>query len=245
MSSRERFERDGFVAIGSFLSRSEVATCLREVERYVAEVIPGLPAEHVFYENKDDLTTLKQLQRMHEHDAWFGEFFADKPQRLAETLLGTEVVGKNLQYFNKPAAGGQPTPPHQDGFYFKLNPPHALTMWMALEDVDEENGCVRYVKGSHRKGMREHGRSGTLGFSQGMTDFGRQEDLAAEEAMPAAPGDLLAHHALTIHRAEGNLSATRSRRALGFIFYSIEAREDLVAEELYRRELVKQQQGKI
>jgi hypothetical protein len=32
---------------------------------------------------------------------------------------------------------------------------------------------------------------------------------------------------------------------LGFIFYSIEAREDLVAEELYRRELVKQQQGKI
>ena len=138
---------------------------------------------------------------MHEHDAWFGEFFADKPQRLAEDLLGTEVVGKNLQYFNKPAAGGQPTPPHQDGFYFKLNPPHALTMWMALEDVDEENGCVHYVKGSHLKGMREHGRTGTLGFSQGMTDFGRQEDLAAEEAVPAAPGDLLAHHALTIHRA--------------------------------------------
>ena len=76
MSSRERFERDGFVAVESFLSRSEVATCLREVERYVAEVIPGLPAEHVFYENKDDLATLKQLQRMHEHDAWFGEFFA-------------------------------------------------------------------------------------------------------------------------------------------------------------------------
>ena len=150
------------MAVESFLSRSEVATCLREVERYVTEVVPGLPAEHVFYEDKDDLATLKQLQRMHEHDAWFGEFFADKPQRLAEDLLGTEVVGKNLQYFNKPAAGGQPTPPNQDGFYFKLNPPHALTMWMALEDVDEENGCVRYVKGSHLKGMREHGRVSLL-----------------------------------------------------------------------------------
>ena len=61
MSSRERFERDGFVAVESFLSRSEVATCLREVERYVAEVVPGLPAEHVFYENKDDLATLKHI----------------------------------------------------------------------------------------------------------------------------------------------------------------------------------------
>ncbi|MDG2123620.1 MAG: phytanoyl-CoA dioxygenase family protein, partial [Verrucomicrobiales bacterium] len=130
-------------------------------------------------------------------------------------------------------------------FYFKLDPPHALTMWMALEDVDEENGCVRYVKGSHLKGMREHGRTGTLGFSQGLTDFGREEDLAAEEAMPAAAGDLLAHHALTIHRAGGNSSATRSRRALGFIFYSVDAREDIEAQEAYRKELAKQQEGKI
>lgn len=245
MSRRELFESDGFVAVGSFLSGGEVEVCLRELARYVSEVVPGLPAEHVFYEDKDDLATLKQLQRMHEYDGWFGEFFAGKPKRLAEELLGTEVVGKNLQYFNKPADGGQPTPPHQDGFYFKLDPPHALTMWMALEDVDEENGCVRYVKGSHLKGMREHGRTGTLGFSQGLTDFGREEDLAAEEAMPAAAGDLLAHHALTIHRAGGNSSATRSRRALGFIFYSVDAREDIEAQEAYRKELAKQQEGKI
>lgn len=245
MNRRGVFESDGFVAVESFLSVEEVDSCLRELERYVAEVVPGLPPEHVFYEDKGDVGSLKQLQRMHEHDAWFGEFFAGKPQRLAEELLGTAVVGKNLQYFNKPADGGQATPPHQDGFYFKLDPPHALTMWMALEDVDEENGCVRYVKGSHLNGMREHGRTGTLGFSQGMTDFGREKDLADEEAMPAGPGDLLAHHALTIHRAGGNFSATRSRRALGFIFYSVDAREDLAAQEAYRKELAKQQEGKI
>ena len=208
-------------------------------------MVPGLPPEHVFYEDKGDAGTLKQLQRVHEHDGWFGELFAGKPQRLAEELLGTAVIGKNMQYFNKPPGVGQPTPPHQDGFYFKLEPPLALTMWMALEDVDEENGCVRYVKGSHLNGMREHGRTGTLGFSQGMTDFGREEDLVAEEAMPAAPGDLLAHHALTIHRADGNGSATRSRQALGFIFYSVDARDDVEAQAAYRAELAKQQEGKI
>jgi hypothetical protein len=47
-------------------------------------------------------------------------------------------------------------------------------------EVDAENGCVRYVKRSHRDGMREHGRTGTLGFSQGMTDFGSDDDLARE-----------------------------------------------------------------
>ena len=57
---------------------------------------------------RDDPTSLKQLQRMEEHDPWFGEFFNGRPRGLAEELLGTEVVGKNMQYFNKPPGIGQP-----------------------------------------------------------------------------------------------------------------------------------------
>ena len=89
-------------------------------------------------------------------------------------------------------------------------------MWLALDVVDEENGCVRYVRGSHRRGMRPHGRTGVLGFSQGITDYGQPEDLADEIAFPAQPGDLLVHHALTIHRADGNRSATRHPTLFGF-----------------------------
>jgi len=86
-----------------------------------------------------------------------------------------------------------------------LQPNEAVTMWMALEPVDEENGCVRYVKGSHKKGMREHRRTQTLGFSQGMTDFGTDEDLANEVFFHTQAGDLLVHHSLTIHRADGKI----------------------------------------
>jgi phytanoyl-CoA hydroxylase len=146
-------------------------------------------------------------------------------------------VGKNLQYFNKPPGVGQPTPAHQDGYYFKLDPPEALTMWLALDDVDEENGCVRYVRASHRRGMRPHARTNVLGFSQGITDYGTVDDMAGEIAFPAKPGDLLAHHALTIHRADGNRSATRSRRSLGFIYYAARAREDQVVVDAYQAQL--------
>jgi phytanoyl-CoA hydroxylase len=34
-----------------------------------------------------------------------------------------------------------------------LDPCEALTMWLVLEKVDEENGCVRYVRGSHKHGI--------------------------------------------------------------------------------------------
>lgn len=144
---------------------------------------------------------------------------------------------RNMQYFNKPPGIGQPTPPHQDGYYFMLEPCEAVTMWFALDDVDEENGCVRYVRGSHRRGMREHARTQTLGFSQGIVDYPTDTDRECEITFPAKPGDLLVHDAMTIHRADGNRSATRSRRALGFIYYSERAREDADAHAAYQRNL--------
>jgi phytanoyl-CoA hydroxylase len=142
-----------------------------------------------------------------------------------------------MQYFNKPPRIGQPTPAHQDGYYFMLEPNEAVTMWLALEPVDEENGCVRYVRGSHKHGLRPHGRTQVLGFSQGMTDFGTADDLRNEVFFPCQPGDLLVHHALTIHRADGNPSEHRTRKALGFIYYARHAQEDVVKKQAYQESL--------
>ena len=165
-------------------------------------------------------------------------------KQLAELLLQGPVAGKNMQYFNKPPQIGKATPPHQDGYYFMLDPCEALTMWLALEEVDEENGCVRYVRGSHRRGLRPHGRTQTLGFSQGVTDYGTPQDLADEVAFPAQPGDLLVHNAMTIHRADGNLSRSRTRQAIGFIYYSERAKEDEVAYAAYQKRLAEEMKAK-
>jgi len=113
----------------------------------------------------------------------------------------------------------------------------ALTMWVALDIVDEINGCVRYVKGSHKNGLRPHRRTKTLGFSQGISDFGSELDQTHEVMCLAQPGDLLAHHAMTIHRAEANRSERQSRRALGFIFYGESALEDEAAHRAYNQKL--------
>ncbi|MCP4846448.1 MAG: phytanoyl-CoA dioxygenase family protein [Verrucomicrobiaceae bacterium] len=241
----EAFARDGYVLMPAFFSADEVGECLKNLERYITEVVPGLGSEEVFYEERENPETLKQLQSMHLHDEWFGNFFQGRVSQLACQLLGSEVIGRNMQFFNKPAGIGKPTPAHQDGFYFKLNPPLALTMWLALDPADEENGCVRYVKASHLKGMRPHALTNTLGFSQGVSDFGKRDDEVNEVTITALPGDLLAHHALTVHRAEGNRSPVRERRALGFIFYSVDAVEDPEGRDKYRRQLATQQEGKI
>ena len=127
-----------------------------------------------------------------------------------------------------------------------FEPNEALTMWLALEQVDEENGCVRYIPGSHLTGMRPHRKSGTLGFSQGIQDY-TEEDMYREEPILAEPGDLIIHHAMTVHRANGNHSEFRHRRAMGMVYYSAEATVASDKVTAYQQSLVEEltAEGKI
>jgi phytanoyl-CoA hydroxylase len=244
----QQFEEDGFVALPSFVHGDDLDELMANVDRFIADIVPQLSAEQVFYEDREDPSTLKQIQHMADHDPWFHELFMNSRFReVAELLLNGPVVPKNMQYFNKPAGIGKLTPAHQDGYYFMLDPCEAVTMWFALDEVDEENGCVRYTKASHQLGMRDHARTNTLGFSQGISDYPTDSDRKHELPMLGSPGDLLVHHAMTIHRADGNKSATRSRRALGFIYYSERAKEDAAAHAAYQLKLAEQMKaaGKI
>jgi phytanoyl-CoA hydroxylase len=116
-----------------------------------------------------------------------------------------------------------------------LEPTEAVAMWLALDDADEANGCMRYIPGSHLRGMRKHGRSGTLGFSQGITDYS-DADRSAEVAIPARPGDLIVHHCLTIHRADANHSQ-RQRPAIQLVYFSDRAKEDVERKAAYQAKL--------
>lgn len=233
---KKNYDRDGCVFIKGFLRKEEVDQINKELKEFIDKQVASMPSNYVFYEDNSDPSTLKQLQDIHRYRSFFETILkGSRFEEVAGVLLEDKVIGKNLEYFNKPARIGKPTPPHQDGYYFMLNPPQAITMWMALEDAGEENGCVRYIPGSHKKGMRPHGRTKTLGFSQGITDYG-DEDFAAEIPFPARAGDLLIHHAMTIHRADGNKS-NRSRRALGFIYFGESAREDVEAKKAYQQKL--------
>lgn len=235
---KSTYDRDGYVRLPGFLNPDQLKDLLANLDRYVSEIAPGLPNTDVFYEDKAQSDTLKQLIRMSQHDPWFGRMMDESEfTRLAELLLGRETASRNMQFFNKPAKIGLPTPPHQDGYYWMIAPCEGLTMWLALEEVDEKNGCVRYATGSHLKGMRPHSQTNTLGFSQGLTDFPNADDRATEVVMRAQPGDLLVHDAKTVHWADGNTSETRSRKAMGLVYFSDRVREDKEAQAVYQKKL--------
>ncbi len=230
---RDRFVRDGFVIIPGFLSGAALSEVRSNLDRYIREIVPGLPESDAFYVDRSRPETLKQLQHMN-GDPYF-ESYSRNPHwlGLAQDLLGEEARSRGPEWFNKPPGTEAPTPPHQDNYYFNLKPPNVLTVWVALEPVDEENGCLRYVPGSHQEGIRPHGRSAILGFSQGITDYG-PADVEREVRVCLQPGDAAVHHGNTIHRADPNRSGTRHRPAFAMVLEGVSCRRD---EEAYARYL--------
>jgi phytanoyl-CoA hydroxylase len=239
---KPQYDRDGFVIVRQFLSPAEFAEVKRELDRYVSQVVPTLPDSHAFYIDRSKPETLKQMQHM-EVDPFFREYVKHpRWTDLAAALVGEPVVAQPSEWFNKPPRSNSPTPTHQDNYYFNLKPPNVITIWLALDKVDEGNGCLRYVRGSHANGVRPHGRSEILGFSQGITDFG-DHDREREVPMLLEPGDAIAHHGNTIHRAEPN-NSDRNRRAFAMVLKGISCQRD---EEAFARytEALKAQHNKM
>ena len=73
MGRRANFERDGFVAQPSFYGVDELLAIEDALRRFIAERISELRAEHVFYEDKSNLSTLKQIQQLHKYERFFEE----------------------------------------------------------------------------------------------------------------------------------------------------------------------------
>ncbi len=233
------FDRDGFVVVPQFLPAEELETLTGNIERYIRDVVPTLSDADAFYQNRTRPETLKQLQHM-ACDPFF-DAYRHNPRwtQLAATLVGEPVEGMEPEWFNKPPGAQHPTPPHQDNFYFCLRPPHVVSLWLALDRVDEENGCLRYVPGSHLRGLRPHRPTSILGFSQGVSDYG-PEDEHRERAVFLQPGDLLAHHGETIHRADPNRTRDRHRRAFAMVYRGVSCRRDPQAYERYEEAMREQ-----
>ena len=71
---------------------------------------------------------------------------------LVSQLIGEDIILWGSQVFCKPPLTGKEIPWHQDGQYWPIRPISTCSVWIALDDAMPENGCMRYIPGSHAGG---------------------------------------------------------------------------------------------
>ena len=237
------YDRDGFVLVPGFLPPDDLQSLADHIARYIRDIVPTLPDKAAFYQDRTRPETLKQLQNMSQHDPYFARYRSQPGWRaLAQTLIGEDAEPSQPEWFNKPPGTQHPTPPHQDNFYFNLSPPKVASIWVAIDPVDDGNGCLRYSPGSHRRGIRPHNPTAVLGFSQGVADYGPR-DQAGEVAVHMQTGDAVVHHGEVIHRADPNRSSGRHRRAFAMVFEGVSCQVDEAGRRRYQESLQSQHQS--
>lgn len=195
---------------------------INQVNDVIDEMMITLkPCHDVF--DEDNTGKLKQIQYLHKRNPIFQKMI-NKLTHIATILTNeTDLELLNMQLFEKHPEISKPTRSHQDNAYFKVTPPLALTFWISLDDIDEDNGPLYYAPKTHLTPTRKHQRyhpnttfrvrSGVPGLSLCLHEHPEETD----KLMITRPGDTLVHNCNLVHRA-GKNNSCRRRRAIGVVF---------------------------
>ena len=192
-----RFNRDGYLKGFRVFSEAEMAAHRAYFDALLARVLAAggtsysINTAHLKYGKVYDLLTHPRIVA-HVRD-----------------LLGDDVVGWGSHYFCKLPRDGKVVHWHQDASYWPLTPSKTVTVWLAIDDADRENACMRFIPGSHHFGhltyrLTEEAEDAVL--NQEVTDA---EQFGAPVDVELRAGEISLHSDLLLHGSEPNRSARR------------------------------------
>ncbi len=217
--SREQvrfYEEQGYLAGVRLLDEGQVEALRAELAGLTE---PSHPRRGLWYEFHSNESKDPSRSLFHALGAWrISAAFHDllwNPRFLvpAAQLLGGAVRFWHDQLFCKPARHGGVVAWHQDYSYWTRTTPVAhLTCWVGLDDSTRENGCVRYVPGSHLwADLPATGLAGDMDSIRGVLTE-EQRGLFRPVAVELKAGEASFHHPRTVHGSYAN-DTPRPRRA--------------------------------
>lgn len=197
----ESFNTDGFVAPLKIFDSAEITSIRSYFDGLLSRVLKSggdsysISSAHMKYGPVYDILTNKKIV----------DFVSD--------LLGDNVIGWGSHFFCKMPGDGKAVAWHQDASYWPLTPSKAVTVWLAIDDADEENACMRFIAGSHHHGHMTYRPSSSDDHNVLNQTIDNPEQYGRVVWNPLPAGWASIHSDLLLHGSEVNRS-TRRRCAL-------------------------------
>ena len=164
---------------------------------------------------------------------------AANAEAIARQILGADIENFLEHAILKPPFHPAETPWHQDQAFSRKGSGflESISIWMPLQDVTVERGCMRYIAGSNRGPLYPHRSPRNDPRIHGL-EMVSPPDLAKCVAVPMKAGDAVIHLSYTIHGAGGN-GTDQPRRAY-VLGYAVKARRHQLMTRDYAWNLEKQ-----
>ena len=193
----EAFNRDGYLKGIRIFGADEIASHREYFDELLQQVIAAggdsysISTAHITYARVYDLLTHERITRV----------VAD--------LLGPDVIGWGSHYFCKMPGDGRSVSWHQDASYWPLSHAQTITVWLAIDDADTDNGCMKFLPGSHLHGHLEYRESSSEEANvldqtvEEIERFGEPIDVIL------SAGEISIHSDLLLHGSQANHSPRR------------------------------------
>ena len=117
-----------------------------------------------------------------------------------ETVLGPNILVWGTSVFLKPPRSPGFVSWHQDLTYWGLSDQQEISAWIALGPVNRDNGCMRFIPGSHKLGQKPHR---DVSDASNILTRGQHADVEIDESQAVdvelAPGQASLHHGHLLH----------------------------------------------
>jgi phytanoyl-CoA hydroxylase len=209
-SQIDSYHKNGFLAVENFLNSQELEKLCEDVARGVKQIGSRRVGGDVNKEFDSDGTSYYDQVFLQKVNLWkfsdaIKEFFLNPSlgKMLCE-LADTDGMriwhDQTLQ--KKP--WGNPTAWHLDNPYWSFYSHQSISIWIALDDVILQNGCLYYLPGSHKIARYDN-----VNIGQNMADlFEFYPEFNDIEAVPIEmkAGSCGFHNGLTAHAAGPNMT---------------------------------------
>ena len=227
------FHEQGFLIVRDLVPQEDVQELNAHMDRILSgtEHFPGVKPPPAEWDPDKKVSYYLRVHMLH-RVLPIHEQFLLHPRVLdvLEALIGPDVLAlHSMLFFKQPGQPGQGY--HQDSYYIPTLPDTLCGAWLALDKVDEENGCLWMTVGSQNEpvypdsdGVTPNGNrdlsdiepianaSYTDESVNGLTRVARKYS-GREVKAEVAPGDVVFFGGHILHRSHQNKSKTRTRRA--------------------------------
>ena len=215
-----QWSEKGYVILEAFLSANQVEEINLDVDKMIQD-------QKVNFRYQG-----KKIMAAYLNSALINSIGTDQIlNKILQLLLGKEVQLFSSINFIK----GSEQRTHSDSIHMTTYPVgNLIAVWVALEDINEDNGPLHYYPGSHKLDYvmnKDFGNKGNRLFL-GKKNYVDYEDKIEEiilekklvkQAFHAKKGDILIWHANLLHGGNKMNDPTLTRKSMVFHYYSKDA----------------------
>lgn len=204
------YDENGYLLVGRTLTDEGLGAMRAQCMEVWHREKSGYDADSTWLQNA-------LLPDIHHHAPIVRDYYFEGPLvDIATQVIGPNVKGVTSQLTFKMRGNTSAFGWHQDNNYGELSPYNAISCLTAFDDVDEENGCLWVIPGSHKRGQIELEHSAEDKAKK--KEINVEVDEAKAVPVPMKAGECLFFGCWTLHKSKGNVS-DRDRRIL-FLRYA-------------------------